>query len=101
MDKTAVSKEALKLLLSQLELDTKTPPFGVLPLKFQTLKYVPYSQVIEPNAMCLATVGEGGKPSARFVLMKGYDERGVTWYTNYNRCVLVHVYCGQVVQTQR
>lgn len=37
--------------------------------------------------MCLATVGEGGKPSARFVLMKGYDERGVTWYTNYNRCV--------------
>ncbi len=43
-------------------------------------------QVIEPNAMCLATVGEGGKPSARFVLMKGYDKRGVTWYTNYNRC---------------
>ena len=43
-------------------------------------------QVIEPNAMCLSTVGEGGKPSARFVLMKGYDERGVTWYTNYNRC---------------
>ncbi|CAB1117938.1 unnamed protein product [Ectocarpus sp. CCAP 1310/34] len=41
-------------------------------------------EVIEPNAMCLATVGEGGKPSARFVLMKGYDERGVTWYTNYN-----------------
>ncbi|CAN0362583.1 unnamed protein product, partial [Hapterophycus canaliculatus] len=34
-------------------------------------------EVIEPNAMCLSTVGEGGKPSARFVLMKGYDERGV------------------------
>lgn len=49
----------------------------------------PRTQVIEPNAMCLSTVGEGGKPSARFVLMKGYDERGVTWYTNYNRCVLV------------
>lgn len=41
-------------------------------------------EVIEPNAMCLATVGAEGKPSARFVLMKGYDERGVTWYTNYN-----------------
>lgn len=40
--------------------------------------------VIEPNAMCLSTVGEGGKPSARFVLMKGFDKRGVTWYTNYN-----------------
>lgn len=35
--------------------------------------------------MCLSTVGEGGRPSARFVLMKGYDEKGVTWYTNYNR----------------
>lgn len=44
-------------------------------------------QVIEPNAMCLCTVGKDGKPSARFVLMKGYSERGVTWYTNYNRSV--------------
>lgn len=42
-------------------------------------------QVIRPNAMCLSTVGEGGKPSARFVQMKGFDKRGVTWYTNYNR----------------
>ncbi|CAM9823958.1 unnamed protein product [Ascophyllum nodosum] len=41
-------------------------------------------EVIEPNAMCLCTVGEEGRPSARFVLMKGFDERGVTWYTNYN-----------------
>jgi pyridoxamine 5'-phosphate oxidase len=37
----------------------------------------------EPNAMTLATVGADGRPSTRVVLIKGYDERGVVWYTNY------------------
>jgi pyridoxamine 5'-phosphate oxidase len=39
--------------------------------------------VPEPNAMTLATVGEGGRPSTRIVLIKGYDARGIVWYTNY------------------
>jgi len=37
----------------------------------------------EPNAMILATATEDGKPSARTVLLKGYDERGFVFYTNY------------------
>jgi pyridoxamine 5'-phosphate oxidase len=37
----------------------------------------------EPNAMTLATVGPGGRPSTRVVLIKGVDERGIVWYTNY------------------
>ena len=37
----------------------------------------------EPNAMTLATVGADGRPSTRVVLVKGYDERGIVWYTNY------------------
>ena len=37
----------------------------------------------EPNAMTLATVGADGRPSTRVVLIKGYDERGIVWYTNY------------------
>jgi pyridoxamine 5'-phosphate oxidase len=37
----------------------------------------------EPNAMTLATVDADGRPSARIVLVKGYDERGFVWYTNY------------------
>jgi pyridoxamine 5'-phosphate oxidase len=37
----------------------------------------------EPNAMTLATVGGDGRPSTRIVLIKGLDERGVVWYTNY------------------
>ncbi|HEX6710528.1 MAG TPA: pyridoxamine 5'-phosphate oxidase [Rubrobacter sp.] len=37
----------------------------------------------EPNAMTLATASGEGKPSARVVLLKGYDERGFVFYTNY------------------
>jgi len=37
----------------------------------------------EPNAMTLATVGADGRPSTRVVLIKGCDERGIVWYTNY------------------
>ncbi|HZV65242.1 MAG TPA: pyridoxamine 5'-phosphate oxidase family protein, partial [Telluria sp.] len=40
--------------------------------------------VKEPNAMSLATVNTDGKPSARIVLVKQFDRRGFTWYTNYD-----------------
>jgi len=40
--------------------------------------------LVEPNAMCLATVGSEDKmPSARFVLLKEVDQRGFVWFTNY------------------
>ncbi|XP_024524674.1 pyridoxine/pyridoxamine 5'-phosphate oxidase 1, chloroplastic isoform X1 [Selaginella moellendorffii] len=38
----------------------------------------------EPNAMTLATADAEGRPSARMVLLKGYDARGFVWYTNYD-----------------
>jgi len=41
------------------------------------------ADLIEPNAMTLATVAAGGRPSARMVLLKGFDERGFVFYTNY------------------
>lgn len=41
------------------------------------------SEVPEPNAMTLATVGSDLRPSTRVVLIKGYDEGGIVWYTNY------------------
>ncbi|HEX7743776.1 MAG TPA: pyridoxamine 5'-phosphate oxidase [Micromonosporaceae bacterium] len=37
----------------------------------------------EPNAMVVATADPDGRPSARLVLLKGYDERGFVFYTNY------------------
>jgi pyridoxamine 5'-phosphate oxidase len=38
---------------------------------------------LEPDAMALATADTSGAPSVRMVLMKGFDERGVTFFTNY------------------
>lgn len=40
-------------------------------------------EVPEPNAMTVATVGSDLRPSTRVVLIKGYDEHGIVWYTNY------------------
>ena len=42
------------------------------------------AQTVEPNVMTLATADITGKPSARIVLLKGFDEQGFTFYTNYN-----------------
>ena len=42
------------------------------------------AQVNEPNAMSVATVDADGKPTSRIVLIKQFDQRGFTWYTNYD-----------------
>jgi pyridoxamine 5'-phosphate oxidase len=39
--------------------------------------------VLEPEAMALATASADGAPSVRFVLLKGIDDRGVEFFTNY------------------
>ncbi len=42
------------------------------------------SEIDEVNAMTLATADAAGKPSARIVLLKGFDENGFVFFTNYN-----------------
>jgi len=42
------------------------------------------SEVPEPNAMTVATVANNLRPSTRVVLIKGYDEQGIVWFTNYD-----------------
>lgn len=42
------------------------------------------SGALEPNAMALATATPDGAPSSRMVLMNGIDERGLTFFTNYD-----------------
>lgn len=42
------------------------------------------AEVNEPNAMSVATVDEDGRPTSRIVLVKQFDARGFTWYTNYD-----------------
>src|ERR1700733_11270315 len=41
------------------------------------------AEVQEPTAMTLATATPDGRPSARIVLMKGFDSNGFVFYTNY------------------
>ena len=42
------------------------------------------SKLEEPNAMTLATCNSEGRPSARIVLLKGFDNKGFRFFTNYN-----------------
>lgn len=42
------------------------------------------AEVMEPNAMNLATATPDGKPSSRIVLLKGLDDKGFVFYTNYH-----------------
>lgn len=41
------------------------------------------ADILDPNAMTLATASEEGQPSARIVLLKGVDEQGFRFYSNY------------------
>jgi pyridoxamine 5'-phosphate oxidase len=41
------------------------------------------SNLIDPNAMILSTANKNGIPSARTVLLKGFDEKGFVFFTNY------------------
>ena len=47
------------------------------------IKQAMASQVLDVEAMTLATTSADGTPSARIVLLRGYDQRGFTFYTNY------------------
>lgn len=42
------------------------------------------ARLLEPNAMTLATVTSEGKPDARIVLLKNFDEQGFVFFTNYD-----------------
>jgi pyridoxamine 5'-phosphate oxidase len=50
----------------------------------QWLNEAMQSQLPEPTAMTLATVGSDLRPSTRVVLLKGCDARGLVWFTNYD-----------------
>ena len=48
------------------------------------LNHALQAEVLEANAMTLATVSSQLRPSTRVVLIKGFDERGLVWFTNYD-----------------
>jgi pyridoxamine 5'-phosphate oxidase len=57
-------------------------PIELFKQLFADAQALPREQLPEPNALTLATVGEGGKPSARVVLLKDVDRNGFVFYTN-------------------
>lgn len=63
-----------------LERDAAADPMDQFALWFAEAQQ---AQVPEPNGMTVATVDTSGRPSARIVLMKAFDARGVVFYTNY------------------
>ena len=74
----------LRKSYERAELDESAADASPLALFQHWLQQALDAGVPEPNAMTLATVGEDGRPSTRIVLIKGCDERGIVWYTNYH-----------------
>jgi pyridoxamine 5'-phosphate oxidase len=73
----------LRKSYERAELDESASQADPLQQFDQWLKEAISSEVPEPNAMTLATVGSDLRPSTRVVLIKDYDARGIVWYTNY------------------
>jgi pyridoxamine 5'-phosphate oxidase len=66
-----------------LELSEDTVPREPLPLFAAWYQAAVDAQLPEPGAMTLATSTPDGMPSARMVLLRGFDARGLVFYTNY------------------
>ncbi|MBN9408809.1 MAG: pyridoxamine 5'-phosphate oxidase [Burkholderiales bacterium] len=75
---------SLRKSYERAELDESASQADPLAQFDQWLQEAIAARVPEPNAMTLATVGGDLRPSTRIVLVKGYDERGIVWYTNYD-----------------
>jgi len=73
----------LRLSYEMGALDEATLPDDPLALFQLWLNDALAAGVPETNAMTLATVSEDGQPSSRTVLLKGLDERGFSFFTNY------------------
>jgi pyridoxamine 5'-phosphate oxidase len=83
MDPIAKDIAQLRKSYERAELDESASRADPLDQFGAWLEQALAAKLPEPNAMTLATVGEDGRPSTRIVLIKGYDERGIVWYTNY------------------
>jgi len=82
MDKVALAE--LRKSYERDELDEASCADDPLHQFEKWLEQAVKAQLPEPNAMTLATVGADGRPSTRIVLIKGFDARGMVWYTNYD-----------------
>ena len=84
MTSTPSSIADLRKSYEKAELNEEASQADPLKQFEQWLQQALAAQLPEPNAMTLATVGSDLRPSTRVVLIKGLDERGIVWYTNYH-----------------
>jgi len=73
---------ALRAAYGRATLDERTSPADPLVLFREWFEAARAAGVNEPNAMTLATADAAGRPSARMVLLKGADDRGLSFFTN-------------------
>jgi pyridoxamine 5'-phosphate oxidase len=66
--------------LTNSDFTARTEPFRLFG---EWLEDATKSEVNDPNGVALATVDEAGMPDVRMVLLKGFDERGFVFYTNF------------------
>jgi pyridoxamine 5'-phosphate oxidase len=67
-------------LTASLGFMDRDDPFGLFAEWFEDAKK---AEINDPDAMALSTVDEEGLPNVRMVLLKGFDERGFVFYTNF------------------
>ena len=84
MTDTLASIADLRKSYERAELDENASHADPLQQFQQWLQEAIAGKLPEPNAMTLATVDAQMRPSTRVVLIKGLDERGIVWYTNYD-----------------
>jgi pyridoxamine 5'-phosphate oxidase len=75
-----MSKAPLSVITAAADFASREEPFGLFA---EWLAEAEASEPSDPNAMNLATVGGDGMPNVRMVLLKGFDERGFVFYTNF------------------
>ncbi|MDB4893324.1 MAG: Pyridoxamine 5-phosphate oxidase [Gemmatimonadetes bacterium] len=65
------------------ELAPLSEPFARFDELMKQAKVVGVDRLPEPTAFALGTVGENGQPAVRILLLKGVDQRGFVFFTNY------------------
>jgi pyridoxamine 5'-phosphate oxidase len=75
-----MSLSEMATLTASLGFMDRTDPFGLFAEWFEDAKK---SEINDPDAMALSTVDDEGLPNVRMVLMKGIDDRGFVFYTNF------------------
>jgi pyridoxamine 5'-phosphate oxidase len=70
----------MSILTASAGFTERDDPFNLFA---EWMKEAEVKEINDPNAMSLATVDEEGLPNVRMVLLKGFDDRGFVFYTNY------------------